>query len=969
MNPKRHEVYTGSGDAPSETGKCQFDESLMVNPDVKTTIPQSPTNLASITNGTTRRTFRLAIVTTGEFTANNGGTAISAAAVVTASVNAIQAIYDRELSVRFTLLTPVTYTNAATDPFTSDNAMPAGDSRPNQAAEVVNINFTSSTYDIGHVLHNSTGNNWSGGGVAGLGVVCSTGTFFATSSGINSGNPNEPDGLSGFDRAAGWSGSSNNTSNGWYGLFAHEMGHMFNMPHTFNGTGGSCTSNISSTTAYEIGSGNSLMSYNGICSAAQNIPDGGTADDYFHANSLDRAVTFMGTISCHTTTSTGNTPPVVNVNPCGGAYTIPTGTPFTLTGSGSDANGDVVYYSWEQYDEDGAGTPTQGFIGAAAAASSIAPLFRSYPPTTSPSRTFPILSSIVGNGYATNFEPLPTVARTLNFRLTGRDYNAGGGGIHSTDLAVTVSAVSGGAFSVTAPNGGESIAAGATTTVTWTTNTTAFCTKVNIKMSVDGGYTYPYILATDVTNATGSHMVTIPTGVTNTSSARIKVECADNTCVVFFDISDADFTITSSCTAAASNICSAAAATFAVGNAGLSLGLGKYYGGTATSTTVNITAADPFADRAMKNSASGTTCTVVGTRAYKSFDIAVATTGTYSLSISNAASGFIAASVFTSTGFSPSSPCSSTFLGSNAYDAGGGTAMNSGSFSVTLTACTQYKVMVYSSSNGYGNTTISFSGTGDIYLIDTDPSASYAYTYVAVNTVNGQVVAISSTSDFTSLGIGVYNIYGASYKTDVNTGAWTGQTISQILSGGACALFSTNFKLVTVTSVLPVELLSLQATPLSNTVKVTWQTANEVNNKGFQVERRQAIGDKWDVLGYVASKGKTSSYEYMDNAPHSNNYYRLRQIDYNSKETLSKIVNATMNKPQRLKVYPNPVANTLTVETFNTGEYQVLNLLGQQVLRGQQKLSSGVWGLDVSPLPQGTYIFKVGTEQAKFVKQ
>ncbi len=958
LNPKIHQVYTGSGDTDVPTGICEFDE--VRDSPIKTTAPPSQTNLASITNGTTRRTYRLAIVTTGEFTANNGGTAISAAAVVTASVNAIQAIYDRELSVRFTLLTPVTYTDAATDPFTSDNS--GGDSRPNQAAEVVNINFMSSTYDIGHVLHNSTSNNWSGGGVAGLGVVCSTGTFFATQTGAS--NPNEPDGLSGFDRAAGWSGSSNNTTNGWYGLFAHEVGHMFNMPHTFNGTGGSCTSSISSTTAYEIGSGNSLMSYNGICSAAQNIPDGGTADDYFHANSLDRAVTYMGTVSCQTSTSTGNTPPVVNANPCGGAYTIPTGTPFTLTGSGTDANGDVVYYSWEQYDEDGVGTPTQGFIGSAAAASAIAPLFRSYPPITSPSRTFPIISAIVANTYATDFEPLPTVARTLNFRLTGRDYNVNGGGIHSTDMAVTVSAVAGGAFSVTAPNGGESIVAGATTTVTWTTNTTSFCTNVNIKMSIDGGYTYPYTLATNVSNAAGSQMVTIPAGVANTSSARMKVECADNICVVFFDISNTNFTVTSSCAVATSNICSATAVSFAQGNAGLNLGLNKYYGGTATSTTVNITGTDPIADRAMRNSVNGTTCTVLGTRAYKSFDIAVATTGTYTLNVSNAASGFIAASVFASTGFNPSSPCSSTFLGSNAYDAGGGSAMNSSSFSVTLTACTQYKVMVYSSTNAYGNTTISFSGSGDIYLIGTDPGGSYAYTYVAVNTVNSQVVAISATSDFTTLGVGVYNIYGASYKTDVNTAAWTGLTLSQILSGGDCVLFSSNLKLVTVVSILPVELLNLQATPLSNTVKVTWQTATETNNKGFQVERRQATGDKWDVLGFVATKGKASSYQYIDDAPLSTNYYRLRQIDEDGKERVSKIVTATLDKPSKLKAYPNPVAHILTIETSNTGDFQIINLLGQQVLRG--KVAQRI---DVSVLPQGTYILKIGTEQAKFMKQ
>jgi hypothetical protein len=82
-----------------------------------------------ITNGTTRRTYRLAIVATGEFGAANGGTVAAAQAVVTASVNAAQVFYDRELSVRFTLLTPFIYLDAATDPFDPTNES-NGNSQP-----------------------------------------------------------------------------------------------------------------------------------------------------------------------------------------------------------------------------------------------------------------------------------------------------------------------------------------------------------------------------------------------------------------------------------------------------------------------------------------------------------------------------------------------------------------------------------------------------------------------------------------------------------------------------------------------------------------------------------------------------------------------------------------------------------------------------------------------------------------------
>jgi Metallo-peptidase family M12B Reprolysin-like len=538
-NPIQHEVYTGDGtdftanrllESPPSV-VCGFDEHNHLSP---THIePPKAEGLLGVNNGANRRTFRFAAVATGHFTVNNGGTLASAQAVITASVNAIQAFYDRELAVRFTLLTPAAYLDTLNDPFIGDithfnataNTTVTGDSRTNQATEGVNLNFAVGDYDIGHIFHNSTGTvTFSGGGVAGLSVVCSNGT---------SRSGGDTDGLTGYNKAAGWSGSGNNTTNGWYRLFAHEIGHMFSMNHTFNGindlanpASGNCgTGNHSQSTAYEVGSGTTIMSYSGLC-GAQNVPSGGIADNYFHVNSLESAIAFMGGISCQTTTASGNTPPTASVA-CAGPFTIPRGTPFTVTGSSTDANSDQIFYSWEQYDEDGSTVrPTHGLIGASAAANSAAPLFRSYPPTTSPSRTFPDMSLVVANNYASNFEALPTVDRTLNFKLTTRDFNTNGGGMTSAELAVTVS---GAAFSVSAPNGGESLAAGSVTTVTWNSGgTTGYCTNVGIKMSIDGGLTYPYTLLASTPND-GSQSVTIPSGVSATTSARIKVECADNT--------------------------------------------------------------------------------------------------------------------------------------------------------------------------------------------------------------------------------------------------------------------------------------------------------------------------------------------------------------------------------------------------------------------------------------------------------
>jgi trimeric autotransporter adhesin len=126
------------------------------------------------------------------------------------------------------------------------------------------------------------------------------------------------------------------------------------------------------------------------------------------------------------------------------------------------------------------------------------------------------------------------------------------------------------------------------------------------------------------------------------------------------------------------------------------------------------------------------------------------------------------------------------------------------------------------------------------------------------------------------------------------------------------------------TAVLPIELLSFTGKFLLNDNKgsnlLTWQTASEVNNKGFQVERApqppQGASLTWETLGFVDAKGKAATYEFTDESPlRGLGVYRLRQMDNDGKETLSKVISiATTDKGKGLKVYPNPVSNTLTVE-------------------------------------------------------
>ena len=111
-----------------------------------------------------------------------------------------------------------------------------------------------------------------------------------------------------------------------------------------------CFTARNAATAYEPLSGSTIIAYAGICTPQNLQPD---SDDYFHIISLEEIVSFINNPatgdSCGTDTLTGNSIPTVNV--VGGpAFDIPQNTPFTLTASGTDLNGDALTYSWEQYD-------------------------------------------------------------------------------------------------------------------------------------------------------------------------------------------------------------------------------------------------------------------------------------------------------------------------------------------------------------------------------------------------------------------------------------------------------------------------------------------------------------------------------------------------------------------------------------------------------------------------------------------
>ncbi|HAX48226.1 MAG TPA: hypothetical protein DCX92_04505, partial [Bacteroidetes bacterium] len=306
---------------------------------------------------------------------------------------------------------------------------------------------------------------------------------------------------------------------------AHEMGHQFSGNHTQNNT--SCNANP--PTAWEPGSGITIMGYAGVCSpslANNSIP-------YLHGGNLFVEMIpftqFGNGNNCPTTTNTGNNPPVLTM-PTVAGFVIPISTPFSLTGSATDPDNDPLTYSWEQTNIGPQGNPNSPTGNA--------PIFRPFSPVTNGTRVFPKLSDIINNTQTLG-ERLPTYDRLLKFRMTVRDNRAGGGGI-SSDEVVFQATASAGPFLVTYPN--TNVTIGGIQTVTWdVANTTAApvsCANVKISLSTDGGNSFPTVLVASTAND-GSESVTLP--AIENSQARIKIEALGN---IFFDMSNANFTIT-----------------------------------------------------------------------------------------------------------------------------------------------------------------------------------------------------------------------------------------------------------------------------------------------------------------------------------------------------------------------------------------------------------------------------------------
>ena len=443
------------------------------------------------------RTYRLALAATGEYSTFHGGTVPSVMAAMVVAMTRVDGVYEKSFSVTMVLVAnndQLIYLDPNTDPYTNNN----GSAMLGQNQTTVDNVIGVANYDVGHVF--STG----GGGVAYLGCICRS------------------------NKAGGVTGLTSPINDGFYiDYVAHEMGHQFGGNHTFRANTGSCAGNANNATAFEPGGGSTIMAYAGICTASNNVQT--RSDAYFHSATINEVYTVLRRATdCSVKTPNNNQVPTADA---GSDYTIPKGTAFVLTGVGTDPDNDPITYLWEQLDREASAQPP---VSTATGG----PVYRSLTPTESPSRYFPVMSSILANNLTPKWEVTPSVARNLNFSLLVNDDRATGNQAARDLMLVKVD--NAGPFKVTSQTANIEYDATVPMTVTWdvagTDAAPVNTQNVQVLLTRNGGVSFE-VLAASVPN-NGSADVALPNE--NIGSARIMVKAVDN---IYFAVNSSYFKV------------------------------------------------------------------------------------------------------------------------------------------------------------------------------------------------------------------------------------------------------------------------------------------------------------------------------------------------------------------------------------------------------------------------------------------
>ena len=463
------------------------------------------------------KTYRFAVAGTAEYTAfwgdnddTNGTNQEDALAAVANTVNRMNEVLEVDLGVRLELVTTASllYTDTTTDPFTGNFN--------DEIQETLTAEVGEANYDIGHLFHRGSAN----GDAGSVGNVCQNGQKGSAFS-------SHP--------FTATNGSGGNFLSDYFDIdyVIHEVGHQFGALHTF----------AHNTEGYDVnsepGSGSTIMSYAGIVNGQDMQRH---SDPYFHYHSIQNIKDYLAGYSCQSTLATTNQIPQVEA---GQNYTIPKGTAYTLTAVATDT--DSLTYCWEQLDS---GVVRSEDFGPNLLTGSTN---RSLLPTTSSKRTIPrMMSVLAGNLTETNptigsgWETVSLVERDLRWGITVRDRDQGnpsGVGFSAQDsMTITVEGDAGPFVVRSQDQSSVQWLSGSNERIVWdvanTNQAPINTTSVSVYLSLDGGATFPHLLANSIPN-NGSAFIVVP-GNTSTTQARIKIQADNN---IYFAINSTNFSI------------------------------------------------------------------------------------------------------------------------------------------------------------------------------------------------------------------------------------------------------------------------------------------------------------------------------------------------------------------------------------------------------------------------------------------
>jgi chitodextrinase len=874
-----------------------------------------PTMLRPNADDALLRTFRLAMSCTGEYTAYFGGTKALALAAINNSITRCNGVFEMDFGARLIIIANtdlVIYTSASTDPYSAAASMSQWNA---QLQSTLTSVIGEANYDIGH-LFGATG----GGGNAGcIGCICVNGSkgsgYTSPADGVPSGDNFDID------------------------YVAHELGHQMGGNHTFT------TGNEGTGVHMEPGSGSTIMGYAGITS----LDVQPHSDAYFHAISIQQVTNNIKAKTCSVNIATGNSVPTASA---GLDYTVPKSTPFMLTGVGTDANGDALTYHWEQMD-------SQTTTAVPSATKTTGVNFRSYNPSNSPTRYFPRIQSVLTGATTTagtelTVEALPSVARTLNFRMTVRDNRAGGPANNSDDMIVTVNATAG-PFTVNAPNTAVTYAGNSSQTITWavagTTANGVNCANVDILLSTDGGLTYPTTILAATPND-GTQVVTIPNlaGTTN----RIMIKGTNH---IFFDVSNANFTITNS---TPDTTAPTVATLSASGTNSNSTNL-SWSGAT---DNIGVSGYDVYQDGVFRASTVATTFAATGLSAsttYSFYVIAKDAAGNVSPESNTAnvttsapdttapsAPTTLAASGTTSTTTNLSWIASTDDVAVTGYD-----IYQNGIFKAS-TAATTYAVTGLTASTAYtfyvqakdaaGNVSIASNTVNVSTLVNTitycnsqgSSTSSERIGKVVFGTINNTSTGTAGYENFTSQST---NRTRSTAYTITITPSWTGGTFSEgyavFIDYNQDGDFADSGETVFTKS-------KTKVTPVSGT---------------FTIPATALLG----------STRMRVSMKYNGTPTSCEVFSRGQVEDYTINIVATgKGDNQENNNLLSVSVYPNPVkGGVLNISSSENATYRVLNILGQELLNG--KIENG--SIPVSNINPGSYILEITSKGQSVVKR